>query len=159
MPVKGLQLTVTALKRYSKELQEDVKDAVEETTLLIQREAIMKAPAAGDQLKTTYGFQKNSTGINQLIFASFPVSSKGFTGEVSISDTAGNLPVFVELGTGLSAAQYVPTLPKEWQEVARRYYVNGKGTLIKQPFLLPSFFEQAPKLIDKIRTILKNKKL
>lgn len=157
MAVKGLNLTVNALKKYSKEVQEDVKDAVEETTLAIQRKAIDRAPAAGDALKTTFGSQKNSTGINQFILSKF--TNNNFTGEVFVDAGATNLAAYIEFGTGRSAAGYVPTLPTEWQEVARKFYVNGKGTLIKQPFLLPSYFEEAPKLEKKIRKILKSKKL
>jgi len=157
MAVKGLNLTLNALKKYSKEVQEDVKDAVEETTLAIQRKAIDRAPAAGDDLKTTFGSHKNSTGINQLIFSK--ITNNNFTGIVYISNTAGDLPVYVEFGTGRSAAGYVPTLPTEWQQIARKYYVNGKGTLIKKPFLLPSYFEESPKLEKKIRKILKSKNL
>lgn len=157
MAVKGLNLTLNALKKYSKEVQEDVKDAVEETTLAIQRKAIDRAPAAGDALKTTFGSQKNSTGINQYISSKF--TNNNFTGEVFVDSGATNLAAYIEFGTGRSAAGYVPTLPTEWQEVARKFYINGKGTLIKKPFLLPSYFDEAPKLEKKIRKILKSKKL
>lgn len=157
MPVKGLALTVSALKRYSKEIQEDVKDAVEETTNLIERDAINNAPAAGETVKTKYGTQRIETGINQFIFSR--IINNGFSGQIGIEGRASNLAIYLEFGTGSSAAGYVPALDPEFQTIARRYYINGKGTLIKHPFLLPAYFAHAPKLVDKIRKILKSKKL
>lgn len=157
MPVKGLQLTVNALRQYPKLVQEDVKDAVEKTTLAIEREAIANAPSAGEIVATRYGTQKINTGINQFIFSR--ITNSGFSGEIGIDGRASNLAIYLEFGTGSSAAGYVPTLDKEFQIIARRYYINGKGVLIKHPFLLPAYFKHAPKLVDKIRKILKSKKL
>lgn len=156
MPVKGLQLTLNALRKYTKEVQEDIKDAVEETTLAIERQAISNAPSAGELVKTTYGTQKVNTGINQYIFSR--IVNKGFTGEIGIESGASNLAIYLEFGTGSSAAGYVPTLDPEFQTIARRYYISGKGTLIKHPFLLPAYFEHGPKLTKKIREILRKSK-
>lgn len=157
MAIKGVQLTVKALQRYSESIQEDVRDAVEESTLNIERKAKSRAPAAGDRLKTTYGSQKNNTGINQYILSD--IKNSGFTGEVFIDARATKLAAYIEFGTGASAAGYVPTLPKEFQTIARSYYINGKGTLIKQPFLLPSYFSEQPIFINKIKAIVKKAKL
>lgn len=157
MSVKGVALTVQAFNRYAKEVQEDVKDAVEETTIAIERQAISNAPAAGEIVKTKYGTQKINTGINQYIFSS--IKNSGYTGEIGIESGASLLSLYLEFGTGSSAAGYVPTLDPEFQTIARRYYISGKGTLIAHPFLLPAYFQHAPKLIDKIRKILKSKKL
>lgn len=156
MAVKGLQQVLNNFKQLEEVIQEDVRDAVEKWTLVIQREAMDAAPAAGDTLKTTYGTQKNETGINQYIYASFDISNKGMTGQVGIDGNASKLAAYIEFGTGVSAAGYVPTLPKEWQEVARTYYVNGKGTLIKQPFLLPAFFNNQFKFLYDMKKVLKS---
>lgn len=157
MAVKGLALTLSALQKYTKEVQEDIKDAVEETTLQIERQAIDNAPAAGELVKTRYGTQRINTGINQYIFSR--ILNNGFSGEIGIEGSATPLAIYLEFGTGSSAAGYVPTLDPEFQTIARRYYINGKGTLIVHPYLLPAYFEHAPKLINKIRKILKSKKL
>lgn len=156
MPVRGLQETLRKIRQFSEVIHEDVRDAVEKYTLIIQREAIRNAPAAGDQLKTTWGYQKNNTGINQYILAEFDVESKGLVGRVYIDARASKLAVYVEFGTGKSAAGYVPTLPAEFQAIAQKYYINGKGTLIKQPFLLPAFFGQQHLFLKELQQVLKS---
>lgn len=156
MAVKGLQQTLNNFKNFQEVIQEDVRDTVEKWTLVIQREAINNAPAAGDMLKTTYGSQKNDTGINQYIYASFDIKSKGMTGQVGIDANASKLAAYIEFGTGVSAAGYVPTLPPEWQLIAKKYYVNGKGTLIKHPFLLPAFFSNQYKFLYDMQKVLKS---
>lgn len=148
---------IAAFKSLSANLQTQIKDAVEDSTKDIELAAIRKVPAAGDPLKTTYGFQENNTGINQLIHSIF--EDQGFTGLVYVDLSASKLAAYIEFKTGQAAGAYVPTLPPEWQQVARRYYVNGRGTLIGQPYLLPAFFEQSPKLMTKIVQILKKAKL
>jgi len=80
MAVSGLNRLMRRFEQLPKEIQEDVKDIIEEETLAIQREAIQNAPAAGDSLSTTYGTQKINTGINQFIGAS--ISPTGLSGEV-----------------------------------------------------------------------------
>lgn len=154
--VKGLQQTLNSIHRFEEVIQEDVRDTVEKWTLIIQREAINAAPAAGDMLETTHGLQKNETGINQFIYASFDVRNKGMTGQVGIDGNASVMAAYIEFGTGVSAAGYVPTLPPEWQMIAKRYYVNGRGTLIKKPFLLPAFFNNQFKFLYDMQKVLKS---
>lgn len=159
MSVSGLSRLRRRFEQLPKEIQEDVKDIVEETTLAIQRQAIQNAPAAGDSLATTYGTQKINTGINQFIGAGFDAQARGLAGEVFIEAGAGPLAIYVEFGTGVSAAGYVPTLDPEFQAIAKKYYINGKGTLIKQPFLLPAWFQYQPTVVPKIKKALENIKL
>lgn len=139
MPVKGLQGVLNLLKKLPEQVQAEVRLDVEEFTRKILMQAIQNAPAAGDNLKTTYGVQKNETNIQQ--FLSSALENGGLTGKVFIEAQASVLAIYIEFGTGASAAGYVPTLPPELQQIAKKYYINGKGTLIKQPFLLPAYFE------------------
>lgn len=157
MAVNGINELLRRFDSLPFEIQEDVKDAIEETTLKIQRQAIQNAPVAGQPLETTYGQQRSNTGINQYIGADF--ENNGLTGRVFIEQAATELAIYIEFGTGVSAANYVPTLPQEFQEVAKRYYINGKGTLIKAPFLLPAYFQYSPEAVKKITTALKSLKL
>lgn len=157
MAVSGLNRLMRRFEQLPKEIQEDVRDIVEETTLAIQREAIQNAPAAGDSVATQYGTQKINTGINQFIGAS--ISPTGLSGEVFIESGASEMAIYIEFGTGVSAANYVPTLDLEFQAVAKKYYINGKGTLIKHPFLLPAWFKHEPTVVPKIKKALENIKL
>lgn len=159
MSVTGLERLMRRFEQLPGEIKEDVRDIVEESILAIQTDAIRNAPAAGDMVATQYGEQKINTGINQFIGASFHVQAKGLAGEVFIEAGASNLAAYLEFGTGISAANYVPTLDTEWQAVAMRYYVNGKGTLVKHPFLLPAWFKHEPTVVPKIKAALDRLKL
>lgn len=154
MAVKGLQQTLNSIRNFQEVIQEDVKASIEKWTLIIYREADRNAPGPGDQLKTTYGFQKNETGINQFLYSE--ITPDGLTGIVGIELGASKLAIYIEVGTGKSAAGYVPTLPPEWQAFAKRYYINGKGTLIKHPFLLPAFFNNQFKFLYDMQKVLKS---
>lgn len=153
----GADKLIKRLGEIDKEMQQDIKDIVEDVTLAIERKAFTNAPAAGDTLATKYGTQKNQTGINQLIGARY--ENNGYIGIVFVSNAAGALPIYIEFGTGTSAAGYVPSLPQWAQEIARKYYINGKGTLIKQPYLLPAYFQHSPELYKKLKEMIKKKKI
>lgn len=45
---------------------------------------------------------------------------------------------FVEFGTGEYAADYVSTLPDEWKEEARKFFVNGLGRQQAHPYFYPA---------------------
>jgi len=165
MAVTGYKALMKRFEQLPKEIQEDVRDIIEDATLNIQRQAIQNAPAAGDRIplnsssisRGTENTQKINTGINQFIGSS--INNNGLSGEVFIEAGAGPLAIYIEFGTGVSAANYVPTLDPEFQAVAQKYYINGKGTIIKQPFLLPAWFKNEPTVIPKIKKVLKDIKL
>lgn len=157
MSVEGLSRLMRRFEALPKEVKDDVRDIVEETTLAIQRQAIQNAPAAGDTLQTTYGTQKINTGINQFIGAR--IGGNGLSGEVFIEAGASDLAAFIEFGCGISAAGYVPTLSPDFQAMAMKFYRNGKGTLIKHPYMLPAWFQYQPTIVPKIKEALENIKL
>lgn len=155
--VTGLNSVIEAFNKLEKSIQDDIKDLVEETMLGIEYDAKANAPRAGDQLKTTYGSQENPNNLNQYITS--VISPDGLSGTVQVDTGATKLIIYIEFGTGVSAAGYVPTLPDEFQEVAKKFYVNGKGTLIKHPFLLPAFFKHEKIFISKMKKILSDARL
>src|ERR1043165_8839241 len=55
---------------------------------------------------------------------------------------------YVEFGTGVFAAAYVPSLPAPLQEYAKTFFVNGKGRVPARPFLIPAIEANVPLLID-----------
>lgn len=151
--VKNSAIVIKGLQDYASSVKDDVLDLVEETTQKIYNDARVLAPSAGDPLATSYGEQKNNTDIAGALF--FDIIDNGFTGQIGIDDSMGELPIFVEFGTGRSAAGYVPTLPEAIQEIARSYYINGLGSLLTKPFLLPAYFNSATQFIKNMRGLLK----
>jgi len=139
MGVKGLSVTINALRATEAKIIEEIKDVVADTTGDIERAAIDNAPGVGDKLLTTYGEELNQINIPASIDSK--ISPDGLTGEVYIDNTASKFAMYVEFGTGVWAKNYLPSLPAAAQAVARKYFVNGKSTLKGQPFLLPAFFK------------------
>ena len=68
---------------------------------------------------------------------------------------AKNMPVYLEFGTGVYAAAYVPTLPDEWQKAARKYFINGKGTTQAHSFIYPAWNSRGKTFIDRVREVLR----
>lgn len=64
-----------------------------------------------------------------------------------------NYAAFLEFGSGLYAAAYVPSLPKELQEYAMTFYVDGSGRVPAKPFLWPSIELNLIALRDRLKTI------
>lgn len=154
MGVSGIQGIKAAFNRLEQRVKDNVLDAVEETTQNIQRQAISNAPGAGDRIRTTYGSQQINDNIASFIF--MKLREGGLIGEVGIDERASKFAIYMEFRTGAEAARYIPTLPVEFQAVARRYYVNGLGKIIGNPFLLPAYFSERDKFIVRLKEALKN---
>lgn len=135
--ITGMSGLKKKLSSMSINVQKEVKLQVLDSATTIQMNAINAAPA----------------GLKGRI-DSVP-KDNGFASEVGVQSST-NIPVYVEFGTGSSAAAYVPTLPREIQEYAKQFYINGQGTMIKQPYLIPAFLRESPIFIKELEKILKN---
>lgn len=153
MAVKGLNETLASLDKAEFTIQEDIKYEIEKWTEAIASEAMALVTEGGNDFQTTKGIQHINENIDQFIVHS--TTNNGYTGVIEIPDSASELAIFIEFGTGRSAAGYVPTLPPELQAKALEYFKNGKGTLIKRPFLIPAFFNNKDKVLYAIRDKLK----
>jgi hypothetical protein len=73
--------------------------------------------------------------------------------DVLAYDIGSEVPyaAYVEFGTGDAARGYVPSLPPEWQEVARRKIINGLGRTGVQKFLYPAVEDGLPEMIKKMK--------
>lgn len=59
-------------------------------------------------------------------------------GDSSVVEVNAPYAAYVEFGTGSFAAEYVASLPPEWQAEARRFFVNGKGRGMAHPYFYPA---------------------
>ena len=89
-------------------------------------------------------------------YANSPVEAS-FTVKVMGPADQPEWAVWFEFGSGVYAANYVPGLPKEWRETARKFYINGEGRTIEQPYLYPAYTALAPKVIEEAQKILKGR--
>jgi len=65
--------------------------------------------------------------------------------------SAYNYSAYIEFGTGVFAAAYVPSLPPEIQKYAMTFFVNGKGRVMARPFLFPAIEFNRIKLIENLK--------
>jgi hypothetical protein len=64
------------------------------------------------------------------------------------------LAAYIEFGTGRYFSSYIGK-EKEWQDLARNYYKNGKGKTPSHPYLYPSFKSGLVSLISNIKQVIK----
>lgn len=144
MAIKGLKNVQNMLQKKTKGYRNGVRAAVREIGQNIEQQAKLNAPPM----------------IDTLINGNIVSSQNGYGYAILVSEMPGqglmrNMPVYLEFGTGLYAAGYVPTLPKEWQEAAKRYYINGKGTTKVHSFLYPAWNTYSNRFVEKVKEVLK----
>jgi len=73
------------------------------------------------------------------------------TGVVAFGGNAAPYAPYVEFGTGSGV-----NVPQGFEAYAMQFYVNGKGTMKAQPFLIPAFIKYKNVFLRDIRKIAKN---
>lgn len=149
MKVKGLDQVFKKFDNYSESIQNIIVDEINDSAQQIAADANRLAPTAVNVTVETATKSIPSATVSAFM------STAGSLGRAN----PGNLVAYIEFGTGISAAEYVPTLPKEWQDIAMKYYVNGKGTMVKRPFLYPAYIKEIPKFKDNVLAAVKGVKL
>jgi hypothetical protein len=134
--ISGMSGLKKKLSSMSAKVQKEVKLQVLDSSTTIQMNAISAAPA----------------GLKGRIDST--PSNNGFAAEVGVQSST-NIPVYIEFGTGASAASYVPTLPQEIQEYALMFKTQTPGRMMKQPYLIPAFLRESPIFIKELEKILK----
>ncbi|MFD2597523.1 hypothetical protein ACFSQ3_01060 [Sphingobacterium corticis] len=99
--------------------------------------------------------------IDSLIYGEVVSDQNGYGYAIRVKAMPGsgmmkNMPIYLEFGTGLYAASYVPTLPKEWQEVAKQFYINGKGKTKVHSFLYPAWNTHSTRFKEAVRSGLRS---
>lgn len=64
------------------------------------------------------------------------------------------MPAYIEFGTGKYFPQY-PGKEKEWQALAKEYYVNGRGWMSPAPYFYPSVTSGMVSLVNNIKQVFK----
>lgn len=151
-----------SIARTSHAFQEEVKGLIEYHVGEIEIEAIRAAPGPGSNIATEHGPEsladidkgKSWTPISQAI--GYTIDPKGYSGQVFVEKSAGEVAVWVEMGTGQSARSYLATVPAEWRDIAQKYYINGKGTILNQPYILPAFLKHQIECVNDLKKALKD---
>lgn len=147
------------MQKAVKNFEQEVRELVEITVGDIELEAIRNAPGPGEPIRTQYGTVRQdqvARGRNwSPISQSIATRVEGFKGTVFVEKSAGDIAAYVEFGTGQSAATYLAMVEPEWREEAKKYYVNGKGTIINQPYLYPAYIKNRTEFINELKALVK----
>jgi hypothetical protein len=141
--VKGLDSALRDLNKQEDVVIEAVKDILSSTATDIEIEAIRNAPAS---------WQGQPLNIKQRIDK--VVENDGLNWKVGVQsgDPVFEIEAWLEFGTGLSAREILanPQYTQEVRDIARRFYRNGEGRIIGQPYLMPAFFRNTANLVQEI---------
>lgn len=139
---KVINTTSDNLKKYKADQIRKMRYLVVDTVKDIEVEATRKAPVGedGDHFITI----KSEFRDNDL------------TGEVGVWGE-NNLAAYFEFGTGLSAREILAPYPEWIREIARKFYINGLGTLKGKPYLYPSVLKNTEIFNKKLDEIIKEK--
>ena len=165
--VTGFNEMVARLNSYSTNVQQEVKSLTEYYLGEIETEAIAAAPSGGDKIMTEHGSisqdkiadkrRGSFVPINQAI--GITLDRSGYKGSVYVERAAGEIAVYCEMGTGQSAKSYLATVPTYWKAIAQLYYINGQGSIIAQPYLLPAFLKNSILYKKELKDVFKRIRL
>ena len=141
--VIGLDKALADLDKKGDAVIEAVKDALSSAATDIEIDAIRNAPS-----------QWNGLPLNIKQRIDKVADDGGLSWKVGIQsgDPVFEIEAWLEFGTGLSAREILsnPVYTQEVRDVARRFYRNGRGRIIGQPFLMPAFFRNTANLVSDI---------
>lgn len=72
------------------------------------------------------------------------------TGEETIIDAGDELSAYVEFGTGQNAETFLAGKPDEQVAEAKKFFVNGQGTLGAHPYFFPAIYRHRDELPEEI---------
>lgn len=131
--VTGLEQFKDYLGKVSKKIEEEAKLQVLDSATAIELNAKALAPIGAPIDK---------------------VASKNGMGSVIGYQSDEPIWAYGEFGTGEHASEYLAGMEKEVKEMARQFYVNGRGTLKTQAALIPAFFRERGKFVMEMRKLV-----
>jgi hypothetical protein len=146
--VIGLDKALSDLDKKGDAVIAAVKEKLADAATEIEIKAIQRAPSTWEGLPLS---------IKQRIDK--VVENNGLSYKVGIqgADPDFEIEAWLEFGTGLSAKEILgrPNYTLEVRDIARRFYRNGRGRIVGQPYLFPSYFEATADLVTQIEEEIK----
>ena len=155
--VIGLEKVLADFRTKEDLIIKSVKDRLQITANAIEFEATVNAPTS---------YQIGDASIN-LSFISQKINKRGSNNGLSwnvgldVPTSGEQWEAWMEFGTGLSARDILsnPEYSAEVRQLARRFYRNGKGRIIGDPYFYPAVFRNTANLVtdmvDEINKALK----
>ena len=133
--IKGTSRVLNRLKNVSRETDLAVKSAIQRNTDQIFAEALSAVPVQDSHLR-------GSGNAN---------TQNPYVGIVAFGGSPAPYAPYVEFGTGINVS-----IPEGFGAYAMQFYVNGKGTMKAQPYLIPAFIKYKKIFLRDMRKIAKN---
>jgi len=129
----GLQQTIQRIEAYSKEMGDGLDEELGQGVDRIAAKAKSRAPKGKSNALANSIVSDKSTRFSKAV------------------EVRAFYAAYVEFGTGSNVFVSPFNFTPEMREFARDFFVNGKGRLYPQPFLFPSFIEEVPVILDKVK--------
>jgi len=144
--VKGFDKALSDLNKKRDLIVEAVKDSLATAATNIEIDATRNAPNSYQIGDATI----NLSFIRQKIGKKVLESGLFWQVGLDVPTSGEQWEAWMEFGTGLSARDILsnPQYSPEVREIARRYYRNGKGRIIGQPYLMPAFYRNTANLVN-----------
>jgi len=140
--IKGMDSVFSRLDRLQNDIAQGIDDELDASAEDIAGNARTDCPVGS--VKGESGGLRESISVVRDVFLQRQIVADKFYAP------------YVEFGTGEFAAAYLAGQPKELQDYAMQFYVNGKGRMPAAPFLFPNLVAQQPVLIERIKNVIKN---
>jgi HK97 gp10 family phage protein len=139
LDITGISNVLKKLDTLSKDIQQDIKDEVNTSAINIQKSAKRLAPIDLGRLRGSIYLKETE------------LSNGGYVFTVGANRKLAPYAPYIEFGTGTEV-----TIPAGYEELAIVFKGKGakKVNIRPQPFLIPSFEVEKPKLIERIKKIL-----
>lgn len=147
LEVGGIDAFNASLNNFGKNFKEQVNKVLVETAMTTKGIAQIRCqPLPEDDAELAADIAAVKMSIN------FEHDKEKLTASVYAGNTQkDHFAAYLEFGTGEHAARYLRTIPIEYTFLAWNFFVNGEGTMREHPFLIPTYLEQGPKFIEKLK--------
>lgn len=126
--IEGMRTFLSNLNKYKKEIEKDVDSSLSKASKEMASEA--KANCALPSVASTIQQAK--------------IENK------YVVTTQGEHSAYLEFGTGNFAKSLLGPYPKDWKDMAMKFYINGLGRTPSQPYLYPAYQKNAGEAIMEI---------
>lgn len=135
--IKGLATVTNALKKKGAAIEQGVKDQLLIAIKNIAKDADENKPSGAIRI---FDYPSDS-GLSQIVEAS--------------SQSSVNLAAYLEFGTGSGYKAIEASLEPEARQLAKQFFVNGKGRLPAQPYLLPAYYKHRKQFLVNLKKLVK----
>lgn len=150
--IRGLDQFKNWLDNISKEIEEQAKLQVLDSATAIEMnaKALAAIGAPIDKVAVKEGFG-SVIGYQGVVPKGKYTESGKLMGPLT---PFSPMWAYMEFGTGESAEEYLAGMEPEVKAMARQFYVNGRGTIIARPALIPAFFRERGKFVQEMRKLV-----